>query len=259
MMPMATPSAKLPASTCSSRPRWPASGRAPWMLPPTRTTAPTSDSADPTAAMHRRDDPDPGLAQRQRRTCSRLAPNARAWSSRPGGSRATAAAVSATIDRERQAGLREVDAVQGEEQLEPAERRRGEHQQRQHEPDDHRRQPEPGVGEHHQRRRGRGTGRARGPARSAGRSTSAITVETARHLEGDPDEVPSGRGRGDDQVPGLRQRRPEEHAHGGELVDGVGVGRGSARRRSAGRRRAGRPCRPADRARPSARPRAGRC
>ena len=87
------------------------------MLPPTRTTAPTSDSAEPTAAIARRQEPDPRLAQRERRHLhpagaerARLVEQARRHGlDRRGGER--------DDDRQREQRLRDEDALDGEEQV----------------------------------------------------------------------------------------------------------------------------------------------
>ena len=67
----------------------------PWMLPPTRITAPTSAKAEPTAAMVAASTPTRASRRASAATAARDAPNARAWSSRPSGSDCTAEAVSA--------------------------------------------------------------------------------------------------------------------------------------------------------------------
>ena len=65
------------------------------MLPPTRTTAPTSANAEPTAAMVAARTPTRASRRASTATAVREAPNARAWSISPCGSDWTAAAVSA--------------------------------------------------------------------------------------------------------------------------------------------------------------------
>ena len=65
------------------------------MLPPTSTTAPTSDSAEPIAAIVAASTPTRASRNASAATRTREAPSARAWSRRPTGTAWIAAALRA--------------------------------------------------------------------------------------------------------------------------------------------------------------------